>query len=300
MPAPHHTSPIKPLLDAFIGLVAAISRRITPPDRLLRKFYNPDRRENDFIETVIPYDQTLKIRINTSSFFEWEIFFKGYYEKYLVRLFKRHVFPGAVCIDIGANIGSNTLIMANLAGPSGAVYAFEPNPDFFSKLDQNVRLNEIHNVRLFMKAIDPVAGTAELFVGSGPVKTASLVHFSESYDKRVNIETITPGEALRDLKACDFIKIDVDGTEGRVIESCRDIILRHQPLVLFEYSAEAWREAGWTFARTADFFRQNRYQLYEVRIKGEPVVLDELPDFTNIFCVPQTKDIRKQPIELKC
>ena len=53
----------------------------------------------------------------------------------------RHVAPGSVAYDIGANIGIHTLLLSRLVGQSGQVYAFEPVPALYNRLCENMRLN---------------------------------------------------------------------------------------------------------------------------------------------------------------
>lgn len=64
----------------------------------------------------------------------------GYYEEYVGRLIKRHVFSGNVCLHVEANMGSNTRIMAKGVEATGKVYAFEPHPDYFDHLIQNSKI----------------------------------------------------------------------------------------------------------------------------------------------------------------
>src|SRR5262245_46597461 len=47
------------------------------------------------------------------------------------RLLTRLVAPGGVVVDVGANLGLYTLLLARLTGPTGRVYAFEPEPSLY-------------------------------------------------------------------------------------------------------------------------------------------------------------------------
>lgn len=277
---------MKPLL---LQILAAFSRKCPLPDSLLRYLYSPDRRQHDFFETIIPYDGDLKIQISTQSFFEWEILFKGYYEKHLVDTIKRFVKPGDVCVDVGANVGTNTLIMAKCAGPDGMVWAFEPHRGFFRRLEENLRLNSIRNVKLFMKALDCTDGRTTLFVADAAVKTASMVPFDPGYSDKVTIETISPETALGSLTRCDFVKIDVDGTEGRILDACRDLLERFSPCVVFEFSDVAWARDGWTLERAEKLLMDCGYRLHLLEVDGSLVPLAKPLSFGNIFACPLSR-----------
>jgi len=54
--------------------------------------------------------------------------------------------PGMVVADVGSNIGTHTLAMATMVGPSGLVVAFEPQPFTFRLLSANLLENGIQNV----------------------------------------------------------------------------------------------------------------------------------------------------------
>src|SRR2546428_1017603 len=68
-------------------------------------------------------------------------------------LIKRLVRPGWVVADVGAHIGYYTVLFADLVGPRGRVYAYEPDHANFALLYRNVRLNRYRNVFLERAAI---------------------------------------------------------------------------------------------------------------------------------------------------
>jgi hypothetical protein len=69
----------------------------------------------------------------------------GEYSEAEVDLFRQFLTPGDVALDVGANIGAHTIPMAQIVGPSGSVYAFEPQRIVFQILCGNVALNELGN-----------------------------------------------------------------------------------------------------------------------------------------------------------
>src|ERR1043165_865505 len=71
----------------------------------------------------------------------------GEYSEGEVDIFRQVLRPGDLALDIGANLGSHTLPLAQFVGPTGGVYAFEPQRILFQILCGNVALNEIGNVR---------------------------------------------------------------------------------------------------------------------------------------------------------
>src|SRR5689334_13240688 len=80
------------------------------------------------------------------------------------RLLDRFVRPGATVVDVGANIGYNTIHAARVAGPVGRVFAVEPTPDNLEVLRGNLRAAGTANVIVVPVAAGRVAGTRTLFV----------------------------------------------------------------------------------------------------------------------------------------
>ena len=60
--------------------------------------------------------------------FAAHVLLDGYWEMWLTIFMCRHIQPGMVAIDVGANFGYYTVLMADLVGPEGHVFAVEPNP----------------------------------------------------------------------------------------------------------------------------------------------------------------------------
>src|SRR5688572_13621160 len=77
------------------------------------------------------------------------------------RLFRELIRPGMVVVDVGANIGYFSLLASTLVGPTGRVYAFEPDPVNCALLRKNVRLNRVTNIEVIESALsdneDPVS-----------------------------------------------------------------------------------------------------------------------------------------------
>ncbi len=77
----------------------------------------------------------------------------GVYEPLETKLVRKEVKKSDVVLDIGANIGYYTLILAKLVGKKGRVFAFEPDPTNFALLKKNISINGYKNVILVPKAV---------------------------------------------------------------------------------------------------------------------------------------------------
>lgn len=219
----------------MIEAIAKITRRFHPKgtERLLRLFYSPDKRQNDFLETIIPYDKDLKIHIDTRALIEWQIFFKGYYEKHITDLIKRKLPKNGVFVDVGANIGCHTLIISKIAKK---VIAIEPVEMIRNRLLANLKLNDINNVIIEPTFISDYIGMTSFFLPKENISGQELGSFSknENSGEEIKVPVITLDELLKNEERIDFIKIDVEGHSKQVISGAKEIIKKFNPFIIYE------------------------------------------------------------------
>ncbi|PYI62703.1 MAG: hypothetical protein DMF07_12760 [Verrucomicrobia bacterium] len=77
-------------------------------------------------------------------------------------LLKQILFPGAVVVDVGANIGIYSEFLSRCVGPTGLVHSFEPSPDNFRRL--RVATRNLSNVRLSQAAVGERSGESKLYI----------------------------------------------------------------------------------------------------------------------------------------
>lgn len=159
----------------------------------------------------------------------------GGWEADAQRLMVEHVRPGSVVYDVGGNYGIHTLLMARLVKDEGRVYSFEPLPGILSELEKNVALNNFTNVECVKLAVSDETGTAAFFtgdhVGAGHLADAGKVLGDES-----TVETVTLDDFVfeRNNRPPDFIKIDVEGAEGRVLSGGLRTLKQFKPIILVD------------------------------------------------------------------
>ena len=95
----------------------------------------------------------IKYRVDLNKLIDFGIFIGGW-EKNTINFLKNNIQKGNVVLEIGANIGAHSLIMANLVGNNGHVIAVEPSQYAIDKLKINISLNSnISNITLIEKVI---------------------------------------------------------------------------------------------------------------------------------------------------
>ena len=153
------------------------------------------------------------------------------YHDWDVQLLPRLVKPGDVCWDIGANAGAYTLPMARLGA---RVYAFEPVPHSRRTLERAVRLACVSNVSVLPLALSDRHGPARMSV---PVEGFYGGFYMAALDDggEVEVEVTTIDRLVESgIPLPDFIKCDVEGAEGRVLDGAAGLLARHRPILLLE------------------------------------------------------------------
>ncbi len=133
----------------------------------------------------------------------------------LVRFLK----PGDVVLDIGANVGLYTVLLASTVGTEGLVIACEPCAQNYNHLVENLILNGLANARLFRKALGNSSGKAKLYA-STVIGNSSLSGDKNDNAGAEDVEVIEGDRliASEKLPVPRAIKIDVEGFEYAVLE----------------------------------------------------------------------------------
>lgn len=134
-------------------------------------------------------------------------------------------------VDVGANIGCHT-VSYGVFNPNAFIYAFEPQKDIFSILQTNKNLNHLSNVTCFNKAL----GHTNMFMNMNPpLKTPDGINYAGTSvgSGGEEIEMVTLDSL--DLPGLDFIKLDIQGSEGLAIMGASQTINKYSPVILFEH-----------------------------------------------------------------
>ena len=162
----------------------------------------------------------------------------GNYEREVRRWIIELCRPGMTAYDIGANIGIFSFLFSSQVGRRGIVYAFEPEKNNHTCLEQSIRRNRKENLVLDRRAVSHGGGRAE-FDRRGGAFSGRLVGENESYPRSQNIEmieTVSIDELVKKegYRYPDIMKIDVEGNEILVLEGMREILEMQSPVIICE------------------------------------------------------------------
>lgn len=170
------------------------------------------------------------------------------FEPVETQLVLEHVPEGGTVLDVGANIGYYTLLFARAVGPKGKVFAFEPDPDTYALLCENIEANGYTNVEAINAAVSDKMGS--LFMNREQSNWGDhRVRDTNVSGEDVEIPCVTLDEHFKDFEGrFDLVKMDIQGAEGRAIagmrglfakRKCRKLITEYWPIGLKRFDADA-------------------------------------------------------------
>jgi FkbM family methyltransferase len=148
------------------------------------------------------------------------------YQEFEMDLFESKINKGDLIVDIGANIGTFTLLASKVLKDTGTVYSFEPCTKNFEILKRNVELNKFNNVKLFNNAVSSKSARSRLFIdkfasGSHALEKAN-VHFLCDTEM---VDTVALDDVFADPGiVIDILKTDTQGHEEQIISGAKTLL----------------------------------------------------------------------------
>jgi FkbM family methyltransferase len=177
------------------------------------------------------------------------------YDAPVAAFLRGRVAPGALCLDVGANVGVYVLQFARWSGPTGRVVAFEPNPAARVILGRHVRMNGLaEQVTVAPAAVGAGAGEAVLFAAGADGMSRLGAPNKEIADRVsplsvpvVTLDAYCQSEGLEP----DWLLVDIEGFEIAALEGARGLIQRRRGSlgIIVEMHPDVWESAATTRER---------------------------------------------------
>jgi FkbM family methyltransferase len=194
----------------------------------------------------------VRFRVDLSNYMQWCLFSNQPDRswKFAVESLRR----GAVILDVGANVGHFSLKVGMTAFQKVDVdiYAFEPNPLTFLLLQQNLNLNSqlLPSIQTKQLALGDIGSMNFTY---NPVNTGAGHLVRSPTGLQVKVARLDDWFKETELPRIDFIKMDVEGYEPKVLLGASEIISAFRPVLYLEITDEWFRNinysANWIFHR---------------------------------------------------
>jgi len=172
--------------------------------------------------------------------------------------------PGMVVIEAGANRGVTALAIAKAVGKTGHVHAFEPVPEYFEVLEENIARNDIANISPYNLALSDQTGSLSFYKhgeGSGvtPAEDAETIR----------VEAITLPDFLSAYRVprADFINLDCEGSELRVLRRAHARLKDHGPPIFCELHRQYLQALGHSVNDIVSFLSEIGYSVTPIQVE---------------------------------
>jgi len=235
-------------------------------------------------------NENIAIYTSADNYIEYAILRTGTYEDEINKLIRVSLKNGGIALDIGGNIGLQSIRMSQCAGQTGKVYAFEPLDYLRVKFNRNVLLNKALNITLFPYALSDKESEADFTIdpGSWNQGTFSLNSTITGLTKQhVVIKVADNIPEIQNLDALDLIKIDVEGFEYPVLLGLTQTLAKHKPRIIFEFDDNYWISNGQKISDCFAFLQSLGYAIYQVTSAGCELLHNAAEaEGGNLFCIP--------------
>ena len=163
----------------------------------------------------------------------------GFWEPWITVAIAQRLRPGMVCVDVGANLGYFTMLMADLVGPGGGVIAFEPNPRLRELCSSSISANGFRDRTCVsgLAASDVNGAVVPLTFDLASPMNGTIV--ASAKPGATQVRTIRLDTACANLPRVDFFKIDVEGAEELVWRGMQGLLDKNpHVIVVMEWNAK--------------------------------------------------------------
>lgn len=194
------------------------------------------------------------------------------WEPEVMTLCEKYVKPNSTVVDIGANMGTFTVRLAQLVGPRGRVIAFEPQRVIHQQMCANVFLNKLYNVETHQMAVGKEPSVVILtpvdYVNGAPGEVR--IHGSEG--EQVQCVPLD----MFSLNNVSLIKMDVERYEPFVFDGARETIQKNRPVILFELTTLPLPDYPKDFV--INLLTEMNYNIYEISEWGDYIGIPQEKD----------------------
>jgi FkbM family methyltransferase len=223
----------------------------------------------------------IRWKLDLAEGIDLSIWLLGGFEPRTLRDYRRLVRPGDVVLDIGANVGSHTLPLAQLVGATGRVLAFEPTAWAFAKQRVNIALNPDLEARIktfqIMLASRDDGAPPDAVYSSWPLDEQEGLHHDHGGRMMSTVgcrqRSLDAFMAEIGASGVALIKLDVDGHELQVLEGAKSLLDRDRPRILLELAPYVHASNPAEFDSLVRFLHDAGYGLQSVRT-GTPLPAD--------------------------
>ncbi len=254
--------------------IAQLLCRPVPPivAQRLRHWIYPQRQAfEDDHQFVVAAQTGSLLKSATGDLHGYRFCVHGYYEWRNWAIALALCSKGDVVVEIGANVGTETVGFADIVGPGGKVFAFEPLPSNVAALKSTLRLNGQRNVTVLPLAVADRVGTTAFAVppnqhasGAGYV----LCQGDPRGVRTIQVKCVTLDSLGEEIGPARLVFVDAEGSEPAILRGGRAYLSRYRPALVLEASPQLLARGGYRIGDLCIELANLSYEAYRVSRLG--------------------------------
>ena len=185
------------------------------------------------------------------------------HERGEVKFLESIVKEGMNAIDIGANVGITTVTVARKIGRRGKLYSFEPTPEYFNILKENISSNGLENVKVYELAVTDQVGRAPF----SQKELSSGIVFEEGA-KKFEVSTTSIDRFLSEekIERIDLINMDCEGSELLVLKGAKETLRKNKVKIFCEIHHDFLKQLGQSVEELVQYLQGLEFQVQSVSL----------------------------------
>ena len=185
------------------------------------------------------------------------------HERGEVKFLESIVKEGMNVIDIGANVGITTVTVARKIGRRGKLYSFEPTPEYFNILKENISSNGLENVKVYELAVTDQVGRAPFY----QKELSSGIVFEEGARKfEVSTTSIDRFLSEEKIERTDLINMDCEGSELLVLKGAKETLRKNKVKIFCEIHHDFLKQLGQSVEELVQYLQGLEFQVQSVSL----------------------------------
>jgi FkbM family methyltransferase len=154
------------------------------------------------------------------------------FEKFQLSFIKQFIHPNKNIIDLGANIGTHSIIYSNYT--TGNVYSFEPQKMVFDILNKNIQCNNCNNIIPYNCGASNINNKFYMNAHYDFKENQGAFKIDENLNKTNGLEIDCVVIDELNLNDISYVKIDVEGHEYYALQGMKNLLIRNRPTIMIE------------------------------------------------------------------
>lgn len=235
---------------------------------------------------------SVEIEFNDAAYRGTAPMYFGSYSLPVVNAMRRHLKPGDVFVDVGANIGYLSAVAANLVGVHGEVHCFEPVARYFDRLQELARSNPSHCIIVNHCAAGDFTGESVISVAREPGQSTMVPGYKTGSDvestQAIHVTRLDEYLFARDLRNVGLIKIDAEGFELPVLKGLETYLqsAAELPAIICEIAPKAYHLMNRKVSELTAFTRAHGYDCFDIFDGKTPVELESVREVEDVLFLP--------------